>query len=366
MSKMKMLLLFAIMVVALAFASCAGGGNDAQDSGTDNFRADTPVREPVTEEGDELFDDESDESLPVDQNKALWGRPVRGVWNGNIWLSEYIGLYFYLPQGWEHASDEEIVDLVGLGTAVLELSDAGMAVPDELWEMIDDHVLHDMMAIDLEQGSNIQVIIERLPVLDIGIAEFFMHSADLLSQIGANVSRDLAPRQIGGLEWVGFEAYMDLLGFRQNMSYFMKVVDGFAILILVTTFDDDGGAVDNYLRFFGPIDNAPRPSWYPVGSIMSGEMMRLPELEQPYANHPLIGTWAWDMDSGFVYNFLADGSGTRGFPGAIDSFTWDVSDDHLVMRLALMDESWTFTIDGNVLRIDSRQVPGMSWSYIRQ
>ncbi|MCL2392208.1 MAG: hypothetical protein FWC66_06300 [Oscillospiraceae bacterium] len=75
----------------------------------------------------------------------------------------------------------------------------------------------------------------------------------------------------------------------------------------------------------------------------------------------LVGTWSWDMDDSYTYVFNADGTGTRGFTGATETFVWSTDDDLLVIGL----EQWTFTISDGVFTIDSRQVAGMTFSYNR-
>ena len=357
----KMLMLFALMVVVAVAASCGNGGN-GQDAGVDGALAEPQVIEAEPEEEVLAYEPDEPEALPDE----LWGRPVRGVWNGNVWTSEYLGLYLYLPVGWEYASDDEIAEMLGLGTAIL-FGGAGMAVTDEFWEMA-NAVLQDLVAVDLDVGSNISVIIERMPSLDFGVEELIRSNAELLPQLGMNVNVDVEPRQIGGVRWDSFEAYMETFGIRQNLTYFVRIEDGFAAMILVTTNEGYGGDVSDYLRLIGYIGDAPEPTWEPLGTFLGGFTMedyRLPALEQPDADHPLVGTWAWDTDGSYVYNFLPDGTGTRGFPGAIESFVWETLDDHLVIRLPIMDESWTFVIEDDVLTIDSRQVPGLVWSYIR-
>ena len=80
-----------------------------------------------------------------------------------------------------------------------------------------------------------------------------------------------------------------------------------------------------------------------------------------------IGTWSWDADPGYTYVFHDDGIGFRGFAGALEEFDWVVEgDDHLLIMLldTYALESWSFTIVDGVLTIDSRQVPGRTWSYI--
>ena len=76
----------------------------------------------------------------------------------------------------------------------------------------------------------------------------------------------------------------------------------------------------------------------------------------------LVGTWNWDVDSGYQYNFNADGTGTRGFANARETFNWSTSNDVLSIGI----ERWNYTIENDVLTIDSRQVPGLTFSYIRQ
>ena len=333
-----------------------------EDAG-DYFKSDvvivdnlTPVADVILEVAPEPEDDFDDE---------LQVGPVRGVWNGNIWTSEYIGLYFYLPKGWEFASDVEIADMLGFDAATVS-NGVGMAATDEFWEMA---VLYDLWAFDLETATAVSVLIEKMPDLDFGVEEFIEYNARLILQFETDVNTDVEPRQIGGFEWAGIEFYSDAISSRHNNSHFVRVVDGFAVVILVQTFDDYGDTVDNFLQLFGCIGDAPEPSWEPVGSIMWGQMMdglRQYGLEKPDAYHPLVGTWEWDLDGRFVYSFFAGGNGTRGFGGETESFLWGSSGDHLVIRLLFMDESWTFAISGDLLTIDSRQVAGLAWRYFRQ
>lgn len=91
------------------------------------------------------------------------------------------------------------------------------------------------------------------------------------------------------------------------------------------------------------------------------ELLDLPE--------QFVGVWAWDADSSYTYTFHSGGAGFRGFEGATEQFEWVVEgDDHLLIMLVDTPalESWSFVIVDGVLTIDSRQVPGLTWSYILQ
>jgi len=83
--------------------------------------------------------------------------------------------------------------------------------------------------------------------------------------------------------------------------------------------------------------------------------------------HVLAGTtWAWDASDLYLYVFNADGTGTRGLDGMLENFTWTTpGTGRLNMNVTGgINEQWNYTIEDNVLTIDSRQVPGMEFSYI--
>ena len=94
-----------------------------------------------------------------------------------------------------------------------------------------------------------------------------------------------------------------------------------------------------------------------------------PAQEQPPAQNvnALVGTWEWDLEASYVYVFNADGTGTRGIPAATEEFTWESpASGRLNLDTGVLVEEWNYTIDGRELTIDSRQVPGLTITYIRR
>jgi len=85
-----------------------------------------------------------------------------------------------------------------------------------------------------------------------------------------------------------------------------------------------------------------------------------------FTDHPLTGIWAWDTDDSFIYELRADGTGIRGFYGNRINIYWYTFGNYLFIDVGLMVEHWAFTITDGVLTIVSEQVPGLTWSYIRQ
>ena len=89
---------------------------------------------------------------------------------------------------------------------------------------------------------------------------------------------------------------------------------------------------------------------------------------QDLSDHVLVGTWNWDDNALWQYTFNEDGSGTRGLPDDMDTFTWSIPDDgHLRMNVrgGIM-EHWNYTITGDALTLESRQVAGMTYHYMRE
>ena len=40
------------------------------------------------------------------------------------------------------------------------------------------------------------------------------------------------------------------------------------------------------------------------------------------SDSPLVGQWSWPEGPDFVYTFEADGTGSRGIPGQMETFNW--------------------------------------------
>ena len=81
----------------------------------------------------------------------------------------------------------------------------------------------------------------------------------------------------------------------------------------------------------------------------------------------LFGTWDWDYDETFTFTFYSDGTGSRGFPEEIEEFKWVTTEEYLFIINEWDEiESWVFVIEDGVLTIDSQDVPGFTFSYIKR
>ena len=76
----------------------------------------------------------------------------------------------------------------------------------------------------------------------------------------------------------------------------------------------------------------------------------------------IVGTWDWNGRP--YYAFRADGTGVRGMPGEYQHFRWRTAGGVLYITGAGHVEEWTYTVDGNGLRL-SNVVYGV-FEYVRR
>jgi len=271
--------------------------------------------------------------------------PERGAWDGYVFTSEHLELRFVLPPAWTAASDTEIAHSMGITAVMME--EIGAEMPDDLDTLID------MMATSLD-GSVLLIQFVRLgpgrpPSIDDVLDELVEDSGVTGMRVNTGERGTVA---IGAHEWEYFDTEFDILGMTQFSRQYVSIQNGFMRQIIVGTFDAANTINSDILYWFAGLEGA------------------LPERPEPPAVElasELFGTWAWDMDDTYTYVFNPDGTGIRGGAGIpYEAFEWYTDGDHLIMDVLVFVESWTFTIAGDVLTIDSNQLPGISWNYIRQ
>ncbi|MCL2401214.1 MAG: hypothetical protein FWC90_01080 [Oscillospiraceae bacterium] len=81
----------------------------------------------------------------------------------------------------------------------------------------------------------------------------------------------------------------------------------------------------------------------------------------------LPGTWAWTDSEELQFIFNADGTGSHNFLGFDSAFEWFTARENLIIDNGPHEpnEHWHFDILVNTLTIESRQVAGLTLSYMR-
>ena len=81
----------------------------------------------------------------------------RGTIDGNVYKSEYSGITFTKPDGWVFSTDEEIAEIMNIGSDMLDKSKFETAVAEIA-------TTYDMMVNDPISGSSVSISYENLAV----------------------------------------------------------------------------------------------------------------------------------------------------------------------------------------------------------
>ena len=83
-----------------------------------------------------------------------------GSWSDDVYTNDFLGLKFKLPNGWKYSSDEEIAEMMNLGTELLNDEQKAAAEVSKL------NNAYYMVANDPNTGDNISVISEK-PAMEV-------------------------------------------------------------------------------------------------------------------------------------------------------------------------------------------------------
>ncbi len=181
-------------------------------------------------------------------NKSL----SRGVVDGNVYTSEYIGVTFTKPDGWIYATDEEINELMGASAELL------MGQSDYEAAVSDLFTVYDMMVTDPATNNNINIVYENLKLNAsenmtaeeyIEIVKTNLTSATELSYSFGNIENVT----LGGVEFAKLLCDVDYLGIiSMKQIMYIKNIDGYMCGITVTIADGtDPSVIEGY---FAPIE----------------------------------------------------------------------------------------------------------------
>jgi hypothetical protein len=173
----------------------------------------------------------------------------RGVWDGNVFTSAYLGLRFTMPDGWSAAADDEMWDGVDLEA---ELYGLGIDPPDDMAMIRDLIIIYDMHAFNGATEANVQIAYERLlfPNADISEGEFIENLANVIQLMGGEIGRAFPETtKIGRYDWHAFEYSMSFGGVRFYVRYYVNNKDGFARLIILH-YNEFSETVDELLGLF--------------------------------------------------------------------------------------------------------------------
>jgi len=339
--------------------SACGENTDIEESYEKNY-SDTVTEQdydpvPVIDEYVPVVFTCNDEYL---MHALAFGRnPSRGVWNGNIYTNEYLGLWFYMPYTW-----------IALPNGVLrwesqlrndgEMPEAGALLTDEWLRSVGGLYIYDMSVINYRTEASVSIYFTQFRYPE--VPKF------------ASEGRSLSPPRIElptfintpGTIRIGqyyWHLIRDEWGSRRDhtsgsyvYSYRYKFINvqGLFARSIVIFRNSYSESLEDILRMFGCISTTPMPAPTSVLSERSTWQQSIwPEFELPRVNHPIIDTWTRKDDDSFFYIFGDDGLGWSS--SNLPAYLWMIDGDQLRLFIAYSgdERSYTFTIEGDTLTL---------------
>jgi len=287
----------------------------------------------------------------------MYGRnPSRGVWEGNAYISEYMGFWFYMPSAWVAAPNGVLRQISQLRDG-REMPTEGTLLTDELLAYINGISTADMIISNYYTGASVIVSFTRLLYPE--VPRFASPNRSLtpprtelaeLINVPGTVRLGAYYWHLFSYEWGSRRDTITGTYVYTHRHQFVNVQGLFArsIVIFVNNYSE---SLEDILNMFGDINTTPTPASEPVlPERITWQRAMWPIFEPPQANHPIIDTWTREDDYSYFYVFENNGFGSS------DSsmFLWIV-DGNQLKRFAgwyLEEQVYTFTIEGDILTLE--------------
>ncbi len=153
-----------------------------------------------------------------------------GSWSDNVYTNDFLGLKFKLPAGWKYSSDEEIAEMMNLGTELLNDDQKAAAEVSKL------NSAYYMVANDPNTGDNISIISEK-PAMEV-TTEFYINQ--LKTQLSSVDSiryeiGETSKETVAGKEYDTLTVNASMSGVKMTQRYYIYKVDKYVVCIISTS-----------------------------------------------------------------------------------------------------------------------------------
>lgn len=173
---------------------------------------------------------------------------IKGEWTDGVYANKFFNLKFTLPEGWNAASDEEILEIMNLGSELLDDKD------NMIQEMLKQKQIYNMMAADPTTGVNVSVVMENL-ALTVGgtsydaqeYADFTAEQLEAIEELNYTAS-DSKEVELAGETYVQLPMSVEISGISMEQAYYLRKLDKYMVCIIVT--DTAGVGIDTLSAYF--------------------------------------------------------------------------------------------------------------------
>ena len=302
--------------------------------------ADTPAATPQVQPSQDI------QYAPVGDTDIL----LTGMRAERVYIHEALGFRFTLPVTWNMLNDAEIEEMIAALEYLADYIDAEETGYMEADDMSVTYFIMVSRCVVTGENVSLTYITGALSGIDefiTNLIEDFEEMANIYTV--SNIS-DISIVEIGNDYWYTYNFESEIMWYNHYIQQhqFVNIKDhGHYVITITTSLNDYTKSPEEILSFFSNLSDP------------------APPIPQPELSSDIIGRWYWDVSDSYIYIFYGDGAVVRGFDPIFIRYYWFTVDDHLIINMdELFAESWTFTTDGDVLTLESRQIPGMIYNYI--
>lgn len=185
---------------------------------------------------------------PVVDNNTVTEEPKvefsMGEWKDNTYENKFLGLKFNLPEGWTYSTDEEIAQMMNIGS---ELLNDDQKIAAELAKLTS---VYYVVANDPSTGNNISIMSEK-PLMDI-TTEYYLDQ--LKTQLTAVESMsyeigDTSKEKVAGREYDTLTVTAAISGIEVTQKYYVYKMDEYFVCLLVTSVNGET-AINDMIKAF--------------------------------------------------------------------------------------------------------------------
>ncbi len=235
------------VIVALCFAVlCFVGCEMAKEIEEVNEVIDNDVVEnvDVIEDTVEIVDEDVEDDSAEDSNSEY----TRGNINDDVYESEWIGLRFEADEDMTFATEEEVLQAMGLGMEMLEIEEE---TSENMLDYANMASVYEMLASDI-YGNNVILMTEKLMIAGFSTAQYIDALKYQLEELtGKNFDfSEITTVEIGGKEFQRITFTYNVYGLDVNQEYnVMKKGDRMISIILTKASDDADRFYDGFFAY---------------------------------------------------------------------------------------------------------------------
>ena len=171
--------------------------------------------------------DKASEKLNARNDKAI----SLGSWENDVYTNDFLNLRYTKKEGWERYSDEQIAELLDVGSEYLSDNNKYMTEVAKLTTVTY------LMASDPNTNSNVILMTEKTAIAGIDVNKYLSTlKTNLSSNENLNYEfEDIKKQTINGVSYTVLEAKVSTNGVNMFQKYYVRKQDKYFVGIIVTS-----------------------------------------------------------------------------------------------------------------------------------